>query len=113
MATVTTFGDSPETTTHREVKNLGWVLRNWKTARYITVSLYGGLDGGMLRVHLDGERMFSTRFASESILLAFIDRPIFRTLPLRVIDLGGRNRDLEGATVGDTAHRALIARHSY
>lgn len=85
--------------TYKSVLNLGWLLRHWRdvasfevltgTARHI-----GGFDipgteadrlgqwDATLVAHLKDGRRYVTRFASHRVLLDWLQRPVFATVPL-------------------------------
>lgn len=84
---------------YREVLNLGWLLRHWQevqgfevltgTARHI-----GGFEvpntdqdrlgqwDATLVAHLRDGRRYVSRFASHRVLLDWLQRPVFKTVPL-------------------------------
>lgn len=65
----------------REVKNLGWLLRNWKDVDGFAV-LAGNqvANGALLVAKLKSGGNYVSTFASFSVLLDFLDRPVFRGL---------------------------------
>lgn len=66
----------------REVKNLGWLLRNWKDVQRITVEPLETPLGGEARLtcYLNNGQRYLTDFASRCVLRRFLDRPVFRGL---------------------------------
>lgn len=70
----------------RKVKNLGWLLRNWKSVQHI--GLYkpasiplGPTDGSgfMMALMRDGST-YTSQWASLSLAYEWINRPVFRGL---------------------------------
>jgi hypothetical protein len=79
----------------RRVKNLGWLLRHWKEAARAQVVVgdwrQAGDDDAILRVYLKDGRLYRTGFASKEVLWDWLDRPVFRGLPLDWHDACGRH----------------------
>jgi hypothetical protein len=71
---------------YRKVKNLGWLLRHWRDVQSFTIAPYLGLtpwcDATLFAWLRDGT-WYATPFASRTVLLGFLNRPVFRTLPIR------------------------------
>lgn len=64
----------------KEVKNLGWLLANWKLVSRITVKKHSPTfphTDALLVVDMDDGRIFTCDFASSSLLLRFLHRPVF------------------------------------
>jgi hypothetical protein len=91
----------------KEVKNLGWLLRHRNEVTYITLALRP--DGtGRLYAQNGDAWLYQTIFQSCGIMVDFVDRPTWQGVPLRVLDFTDGGGDIEGGTVGDDAHRALV-----
>lgn len=89
-------------TTVRAVRNLGWILRNWKQVARITVEPKA--DGGAwVFWYLHDGRRFVSDFASREVLRGFLDRPVFRGL---VVTWNSRMH-----VIGSETYRAM--RESY
>jgi len=76
-ATVTRNGKT------REVKNLGWLLANWRSVTGFTVEPHPVIDSGfqpdaVLIAHLRCGGEYRTGFYCLAILKDFLDRPVFR-----------------------------------
>ena len=86
----------------REVKNLGWLLRNWKRAEgfawYWEPARYGG-SNGLFLAEMSGGQAYETDFADFTVFLRWIDRPVFRGLHVRVH--AGRAPAWAGGIEGD------------
>jgi hypothetical protein len=84
---------------YREVTNLGWLLNHWKDVASFEVLTGTALNiGGFqmpdtdrdrlgqwdatLVAHLRDGRRYVTRFASHRVLLDWLQRPVFKTVPL-------------------------------
>lgn len=71
------------------VKNLGWLLRNWRKVASFTVTIPKNLPDGwecMLTAHLNDGGIYRTPFASLNVLRGWIDRPVFRGLKIEWCD---------------------------
>lgn len=69
--------------TTKSVKNLGWLLRHWKEVSSIKLIK---LDReATLIAHLSGDDIFSSDFASFEVAKGFLDRPVFRGLPIEIV----------------------------
>jgi len=69
----------------KQVKNLGWLLRNWtsvKEFRVYTEGLSNPYDDAILTAEMLDGRIYETGFASKDILWSFLHRPVFYGLPL-------------------------------
>lgn len=69
----------------KQVKNLGWLLRNWKRVTAFRVSKYSGptpVTDALLEAFCEDGTLYRTPFASSTILRDWLHRPVFRTLPL-------------------------------
>ncbi len=78
----------PATVNGKPVKNLGWMLRNWQDIRSIAITPHPPIAGGGLQpdavltaIMRDG-RKYETGFSDAGILERFLDRPVFRGLPI-------------------------------
>lgn len=60
----------------RRVKNLGWLLRHWKEVRSFEIVTDGSM-GALLIAHLD-DGQYRVWFTSYSVLIEWLDRPVFR-----------------------------------
>lgn len=69
----------------KPVKNLGWLLRNWQKVERFVVEPYQGetpvCDAWLTAICRDGTT-YRTPFASKEVLRDWLNRPVFRTLPL-------------------------------
>ena len=92
-------------TTTKQVKNLGWLLRNWKRIdRFVFNKTMGdSFHDGQLTAILfnnDSSRItkhnrteFVTDFASEAVLWdLFLRRPVFYGLPIKTIERNQQER---------------------
>lgn len=64
----------------KQVKNLGWLLRNWasvKEFRVYTEGLSNPDDDAILTAETHDGRIYETGFASKNILWSFLHRPVF------------------------------------
>lgn len=74
--------------TLKPVKNLGWLLKNWKAIyRFVVISNYGSIydhDKGatMIAYNRDNEPVYITSWASLNQLIAWLHRPVFMGLPV-------------------------------
>jgi hypothetical protein len=69
----------------KPVKNLGWLLRNWKSVASFHVGPGTGGRDCFLTATLDGRwkgYRYVTDFASARVLVGFLDRPVFRGTPV-------------------------------
>jgi hypothetical protein len=73
----------------REVKNLGYMLRNWKEIEAIQVTTFepDALEGrtfcdAFMSVDFTDGRIYTTGFMSREVLARFLDRPVLRGLPV-------------------------------
>lgn len=67
----------------KEVKNLGWLLRNWKNVkefRVYTQNLTNPADDAILTAEMRDGRIYETGFADKIILNRFLRRPVFYAL---------------------------------
>lgn len=94
--------DKPRT---RTSKDLGWILRHWQR-----ISFEGGfsflyfprdmVDGRLIANLRDGT-VYSTDFASLAVCFHWLDRPVFRGLPLTVVS----SRGTAHWTIGNPAYK--------
>lgn len=76
-ATVTIGGKT------KAVKNLGWLLRNWQDVSAFTLHRRAG-GAALLVAHLRHGGNFTSDFASFSVAQGFLDRPVFRGVPVEI-----------------------------
>lgn len=74
MATVTTEKGQ------RTVKNLGWLLRNWKAVSGFEVVTITPIPGTSSLEAFTARGGYTTVFADPGVLRDFLDRPVFRGL---------------------------------
>lgn len=75
----------------RKVKNLGWILRHWKdilSVKFHYNRLESFTNDGLVEFYLLDGRKYFTDYASFDVFLNWIDRPIFRGLPLTIASFG-------------------------
>jgi hypothetical protein len=80
---------SPSTVTRsgkeRKVKNLGWLLRNWKNIVRIHVStgkLLNASDDAYMWVEMRDGSTYETGWADRGVCWDWLDRPVLRGAPL-------------------------------
>jgi hypothetical protein len=74
----------------KQVKNLGWLLRNAQDVKSFEFRRAGSGGGGLMIAHLDDGGKFESDFADYAVFKdRFVDRPVFRGLPLKVVDASG------------------------
>lgn len=62
-----------------QVKNLGWLISNWRSVRSFSVTrLLKDRYGARLVAHMDDGRLYTTDFASRQVLACWLNRPVFR-----------------------------------
>ncbi len=72
----------------KEIKNLGYMLRNWKEIESIQVGNFEEYEGkGMspdcfMSVDFQDGKIYTTGFMSKSVLASWLDRPVLRGLPV-------------------------------
>lgn len=74
----------------RPVKNLGWILRNWKLVDSVKFH-YNPTEtcnDVMVEFYLKDGRKFMSTYASFTVFLDWIDRPIFRGIGLWIAQFG-------------------------
>ena len=64
----------------KKVKNLGWLLRHWKETRSFEVGTTA--DGDYTLTAFGDDWVFTTPYASLSVLHKFLNRPVFVGLPV-------------------------------
>ena len=76
---------------YKKVKNLGWLLRNWKLVRkfHVIKSSNPDDDAYLIAILRDGGRTYETGFASRKVLWEFLDRPVFRGAKLLWSEVDG------------------------
>ena len=66
----------------KPVKNLGWLLKNWKlVSEFEVIEMERGT--GLLIAHLKDGRKYSTNWASFSLCREWLHRPVFIGVPLQ------------------------------
>ena len=72
------------------VKNLGYLLQNWKGIKSVEAHLPRAYEDtkllrpdAMLVVHFHDGRLYETPFASKEVLKDWLHRPVLRGLPLK------------------------------
>lgn len=74
----------------RKVKNLGWLLRHWKSVGSFDVTLpVDSVRGVTLTAHLHGHDkgyIFVVDFADRSVLWNFLNRPVFAGVTVTWLD---------------------------
>lgn len=76
---------NPRTRTALRVKNLGWLLKNQREITQFFLLPYqmpGGWTEGFLVAHTRDGRVYVTSFGSFDIARNFLNRPVFKGLPL-------------------------------
>lgn len=68
----------------KRVKNLGWLIRNWKLVGKFEVIRDTEFPNEAILIAFDRSNrlIYSSPFASLSICREWLHRPVFRTLPL-------------------------------
>ena len=91
----------------KTVKNLGWLLSHWKEVKSFTLTRTNDhlpKPAAMLVVNLrDYGGKYETDFASYSVCLFWLNRPVFRTVPI-VLDDGTET------TVGSKDYERIMER---
>jgi len=75
----------PSTARGRPVKNLGWLLRHWKEVESFTILPHppcSGIADCILVANLKDVETYQTGFGCASVLKDWLDRPVFRGLPI-------------------------------
>jgi diadenosine tetraphosphate (Ap4A) HIT family hydrolase len=81
--------------TMRAVKNLGWLLRNWQDVARLEWHTIPRRDGypfypeGVFTAVMRDGRVYRTDYADFGVWTRFIDRPVFRNLPVTVDGIEG------------------------
>lgn len=76
----------------REVKNLGWLLRNWRDVDRFEILTKGeftnryGLNGAYMIAHLRSGRRYETPWLSLDALRDWLKRPVFDGVPVHYPD---------------------------
>lgn len=79
----------PSTANGRPVKNLGWLLRHWKDVTGFVITDHPPVKNGIadadcvLVATLHGGGEYKTGFASHKLLTMWLDRPVFRGVPVQ------------------------------
>lgn len=93
----------------KPVKNLGWLLRNWKhvTSMGWFQTRRESLDDGIFVARLRDGRIFGTHYASFHVFVGFVNRPVFAGLLVYLYDEEMRQRG--SFKVGATPRHADIS----
>lgn len=67
----------------KAVKNLGWLLRHWRDVSSLEIRHFPGEEGNLrgarvLAAQLRDGREYNAVFEDRSVLLRWLDRPVFR-----------------------------------
>ena len=89
----------------REVKNLGWLLRNWRSVSDFTFETQHSATCGILTANLKAGGFYRTNFADTVVCFDFLRRPVFDTLNLTVRHKGKALTHV----MGSADHRAILA----
>lgn len=91
----------------RKVKNLGWLLRNWQKVESFCFDYRPDdkrmVDGQLVANLRDGGK-YVTDYASLSVCWNWLDRPVFRGLPLQVNNC--QTLTQSGLTIGSDDYKA-------
>lgn len=100
-ATLTRHGCKPVT-----VKNLGWLLSNWQEVTAFHFDYQpDGMDDGRLIAVLKCGGTYVTTYASLTVCFRWLNRPVFRGLPLTI----RRAEVAKGMwTIGDVKYREAM-----
>jgi hypothetical protein len=84
----------------REVKNLGWLLRNWQridrlewvSLNEVTREVLGlhHMTDGMFYAYMSDGSTYGTPYTSFEVWKGFINRPVLRDLPVTVNGITGK-----------------------
>lgn len=80
---------------YKRVKNLGWVLRNWKSITsfgWIYLEEYKRDGAGLFYARTRDGLLYITPYASFTVFVGFINRPIFAGLTVWIYDPELRQR---------------------
>lgn len=61
----------------KDVQNLGWLLRHWKDVVSFETKDNGSITGCDLIAHLDNGGRYVAQWASRSIMVRWLKRPVF------------------------------------
>lgn len=103
------FGAGPNSEDiEKPVKNLGWLLRNWKKVSYIFIQRVSGknFECELMASIKDIDGIYFTEFNSYQVCLNIIDRPIFRGLPIWITEENGAQSAM--IIIGSPKYRVLI-----
>lgn len=92
----------------REVKNLGWLLRNWRSVRDFTFETEHSASCGVLTAFLKDGGFYRTNFASTTVCFSFLRRPVFDGLELTVRHGEKSVRHV----IGSEPYRAILAAYN-
>lgn len=85
----------------KAVKNLGWLLRHWKEIYSFEVAY--ATDGYILTAFGD-DWVFTTDYASLSVLHGFLNRPVFVGLPVAWLSA-------DSVKIGSLEYAKLATKH--
>lgn len=87
----------PDQRNPKEVTNLGWIMRNWRKVKHFAwydvspeMRQETVQDGFFLASLKDG-RIYYSDFASYSVFVHWLNRPIFRSLPIFITKWQNQN----------------------
>lgn len=91
----------------KPIKNLGWLLRNWKNINYLFIHKKEGLghECELMASIQDSDCLYHTEFASYQVCLRILDRPIFRDLSIIIKESNNAESPYK---VGSKEYRQLI-----
>lgn len=96
----------------RKVKNLGWLIRNWRDVHsFAFIYAPSRSWDGQLVANLRGGGQYRTDFASVTVAAGWVDRPIFRTLEFVVVTDSGTLRHRAGTYPCIAYHKTAYAKH--
>lgn len=70
--------------TERRVKNLGWLLRHWRSVDRIVVRTTRTQPEAILTAHMRDGTRYITGWASLEVLVAWLHRPVFYCTHVRI-----------------------------
>lgn len=66
----------------KEVKNLGWLLRNWQSVESLGFNYAPkGMNDGQLAARLKDGSVYMTDFACLTVCWRWLNRPVFQSVP--------------------------------
>ena len=91
----------------RQVKNLGWLLRNWKDVICLEVKHNGCTsfpNEAYLKAFCRNDKIYETDWASFSHCIEWLDRPVFKGCNVTVIFADGTSEKYE---IGSTEYQKI------